>query len=125
MVIGLGFDLVEVEKIAATLQEHGSRFEKRVFTPLELEQCAQRIDRPLALAARFAAKEACLKALGTGWAAGLNFRQVEVVRAPDGRPDLVLHGAAEELAKRKGVKRIHVSLSHQPTVAGAVVILED
>ena len=124
MALGVGFDLVEVERIAKALDRTGERFERRVFTEDERSDCASRIDRVQALAARFAAKEACLKALGTGWAEGLALRQVEVVRAANGRPSIRLHGAARERAERIGVRTIHVSLTHQPGVAGAVVLLE-
>jgi len=103
---------------------HGRRFEERVYTAAELTTCSQRADRVQALASRFAAKEAFLKALGTGWARGLTFRQVEVVHGESGHPALRLAGAAAAHARRKKVKKIHVTLSHQPGLAAAVVILE-
>ena len=97
-----------------------------MFTAAERNECAGRVDRELALAARFAAKEACLKALGTGWSEGAAFLQVEVVSAGPGggAPSLRLSGAAAELARERGVRRVHVSLSHQPGIAAAAVILE-
>jgi holo-[acyl-carrier protein] synthase len=122
--VGVGIDVVEVERLNRALEAHGRRFENRVFTPGEVADCAGRADRTLALAARFAAKEACLKALGTGWAAGIGFRQIEVVRDGDGRPSLRLHGAAADRARAMGVTRCHVSLTHQASVAAAVVVLE-
>lgn len=125
MVLGLGIDVVEVDRLDRALKRHGERLERRVFTERERLDCRRRGDRVQALAARFAAKEACLKALGTGWAAGLGFRQIEVVRAASGDPRLRMHGAAAEHADRLGVKRCHVSLTHQPGVAAAVVLLED
>lgn len=124
MVVGIGMDLVEIGRIAEVLAHHGSRFERRVFTEGEVRDCEARVDRVRALAARFAAKEACLKALGTGIAEGLALRQVEVLRHPSGRPELRLSGAAEERARAMGVRRMHVSLTHQDTVAGAFVVLE-
>jgi holo-[acyl-carrier protein] synthase len=124
MILGIGVDIVEVGRMRRALKRHGQRLEQRVFTPAERSDCAGRADQDLALAARFAAKEACLKALGTGWAEGLSFRQVEVNRGRDGRPTLRLHGAAAALADRRGVTATHVSLSHQPSVAVAVVVLE-
>ena len=124
MIRGLGIDLLETGRMSSALAEHGERFAARVFTPLELEQCAARKDRVQALAARFAAKEACLKALGTGWSAGLAFRQIEVVRQQNGRPELRLHGAAAERAAELGVTSLHVSLTHQESAAAAVVILD-
>ena len=123
MVLGLGIDLMETERLATALSRTQG-FEERVFTPEEIAFCAARKDRVQALAARFAAKEACLKALGTGWSAGLGFRQVEVVRDGEGPPTLRLHGAAAERAAALGVTRIHVSLTHQPGAAAAVVVLE-
>ena len=124
MVVGVGLDLVEIERIAHVLATHGGRFERRVFTAAEVRTCDARPDRVRALAARFAAKEACLKALGTGMTEGLALRQVEVVRNANGRPELRLSGAAADRADALGVRRMHVSLTHQDTVAGAVVVLE-
>jgi holo-[acyl-carrier protein] synthase len=124
MILGLGTDLIEVARIGRSLAAHGGRFERRVFTDEEVAACDGRADRVQALAARFAAKEACLKALGTGWAEGLSLRQVEVVRAENGSPSIRLHGGAAGRAQRMGVRTIHVSMTHQPGVAGAVVLLE-
>ena len=124
MIKGLGIDLVEISRIEDALAKNAEKFEQKVFTQSELADCAPRRDRLQGLAARFAAKEACLKALGTGWSEGLSFRQVEVVRLSNGKPELRLHGASEERAKSLGVERIHVSLTHQPGVAAAVVVLE-
>ena len=123
MILGLGIDLIETARLARALARTPG-LEARVFTDGESADCAARGDRVQALAARFAAKEACLKALGTGWAAGLGFRQVEVVALAGGRPTLRLHGAAAARAASLGVTRIHVSLTHQPGAAAAVVVLE-
>ncbi|MGH7569665.1 MAG: holo-ACP synthase [Gemmatimonadales bacterium] len=124
MILGLGLDVVETATIARLLAEQGERFEERVFTPGEREECRARADRAQALAARFAAKEACLKALGTGWREGIAFLQVEVVRTEGGGPSLRLTGGAADRARARGVKQVHVSLTHQPGVAAAAVILE-
>ena len=124
MIVGLGIDLVETARLARLLDEQGERFEVRVFTVGELSDCRERKDRVQALAARFAAKEACMKALGTGWSEGVGFGQIEVVRAVNGRPELRLHGVAAERARAAGASRWHVSLTHQEGVAGAVVVLE-
>jgi holo-[acyl-carrier protein] synthase len=121
MILGVGMDLVAVERVARMLAEHGVRFEERVFGPAERADSAGRSE---ALAARFAAKEACLKALGTGWREGLAPCQIEVVRGPGGRPALHLSGAAAQRAAALRVRALHVSLSRQPGLAGAVVILE-
>jgi len=124
VIVGLGIDVVEVARLAEALKRQGDRFVERVFTEGERAACESRADRVLALAARFAAKEACLKALGTGWAEGLGFRDVEVVREGNQPPRLVLHGEAMRRAEALGVVRSYVSLTHQPGLAAAVVILE-
>jgi holo-[acyl-carrier protein] synthase len=124
VIVGIGIDVVEVVRLAEALERQGDRFVEKVFTDGERAACASRADRVLALAARFAAKEACLKALGTGWAEGLGFRDVEVVREGNHPPQLVLHGEAVRRAEALGVTRSHVSLTHQPGLAAAVVILE-
>ena len=125
MIVGLGIDIVEVRRLADALGRHGDRLVDKVFTAGERAACDPRADRLLAFAARFAAKEACLKALGTGWAEGLGFRDVEVVREGNRPPHLVFHGAAARRAEALGVVRSHVSLTHQPGTAAAVVVLED
>lgn len=124
MVVGLGIDLIETQRIEQALRRYGERFERRVYTEAERDHCRSRADRVLALAARFAAKEACLKALGTGWAGGIGFRDVELRREGSGRPRIELHGLAAQWASRRGITRIHVSLTHQPGMAAAVVVLE-
>lgn len=106
------------------LAEHGRRFRERVFTAGELEDCRERHDEAQALAARFAAKEACLKALGTGWRRGFSLRDVEVVRTDGGAPAIRLAGGAATRAKECGVRAVHVSLTHEPGLAAAAVILE-
>ena len=118
MILGIGVDVVAIERISRSLVEGDGKFEAQVFTEAERAACAGRADRAQALAARFAAKEAGLKALGTGWAQGLSFQQVEVV------DELRLNGAAAERARALGVGHMHVSLSHDLTVAAAVVVLE-
>ena len=124
MIVAIGLDIVEVGRLERALSGHGGRFETRVYTEGERAACRGRADRLQALAARFAAKEACMKALGTGWSRGVAFRQVEVVGESGQPPGLNLSGEAERLASRLGVRRIHLSLTHQPGVAAAVVILE-
>jgi holo-[acyl-carrier protein] synthase len=124
MILGIGFDLLEVARLARTLERRDGRFEERVFTVREMEDCEGRADRAQSLAARFAAKEACLKALGTGWSQGLTFQQVEVRKEEGGRPVIHLSGAARSRAAAMGVRHVHVSLTHQRGVAGAVIVLE-
>ncbi|MGH7607216.1 MAG: holo-ACP synthase [Gemmatimonadales bacterium] len=124
MVLGVGLDIVETARVARALAIHGHRFEERVYTPGELAACVARTDRAQALAGRFAAKEAFLKAMGTGWVRGVSLRQVEVVACPGGQPALQLAGGAAAQARRKQVRNVHLSLTHQPGLAAAVVILE-
>ena len=124
LILGIGLDVVAIERISRSLGEGNGRFEELVFTPAEIAACARRADRERALAARFAAKEACFKALGTGWAGGVSFRQVEVIGAEGERPDLRLSGEAEARARALGVRKAHLSLSHEVDLAAAVVVLE-
>ncbi len=122
MVVGLGIDLIEVERVGRTVERHGDRFMRRIFHPRELEQ--SRGDRVQYLAARFAVKEAAFKALGTGWAAGVRWVDVEVQNLASGQPVLLLHGAAAERARGLGAERMHVTITHTAGHAAAVVILE-
>ena len=124
MIVGIGLDVVATDRVARSLAEGNGRFEELVFTLAEREACAPRADRAQALAARFAAKEACFKALGTGWAEGVSFQQIEVVSLEGGRPELRLTGHAAEQARALGVRTVHVTLSHEHGVAAAVVVLE-
>jgi holo-[acyl-carrier protein] synthase len=125
MILGVGLDVVETAQIERLLAGHGARFADRVFTEGERRACSGRVDAAQAFAARFAAKEACFKALGIGLGYGMSFLHVEVVRANGGQPELRLTGPAAGRAQERGVRRIHVSLSHQPGIAAATVILED
>lgn len=125
MILGVGLDVVETARVAHALATYGTRFAERVYTPAELADCAERADRVEALAARFAAKEAFLKALGTGWVRGLSLRDVEVTRGNSGPPVLRLLGGAADRVAERGVRQLHLSLSHQPGLAAAIVILED
>ena len=122
MIVGIGLDIVDTERLARALAAPGG-FAERVFTSGELDACASRADRVQALAARFAAKEACLKALSVGILEG-TLREVEIVSGPTGAPQLRLAGTLEECARNRGVQHAHVSLTHEPRLAAAVVILE-
>jgi holo-[acyl-carrier protein] synthase len=124
VIVGVGLDVVEVVQLERLLTRHGDRFTRRVFTDAERRECSGRADLAQALAARFAAKEACIKALRTGLTRGVWFRQIEVLRGRDGGPTLELSGRASEIAREHGVRQIHVSFAHQPGVAAATVILE-
>jgi len=116
----VGVDLVEVGRVASALRRHGDRFLRKVFTPGELEYCAR---RPPELAARFAAKEAVAKALGTGIGA-VAWQEIEVVREPSGRPGITLHGVARTLARERGLREPLLSLSHTREHAIAFVVWE-
>ncbi len=124
MIVGTGIDLVEVERVRKMLARHGERALRRLFTPAEVEFCRQSADPAPCFAARLAAKEAALKALGTGQARGIRWRDVEVVRSgPDG-PTLRLGAAALARARHVGAARSWLSLSHERRHACALVLLE-
>ena len=125
MVIGIGTDLIEIERIESSVARFGERFLQRVFTPGEIAYCKRRKHAAESLAARFAAKEAAAKALGTGISRGVAWREFEVTRLPGQRPMLTFHGRAAELAAAMGIRRVSLSLSHSRTVSIAVVIAED
>jgi len=124
MILGIGTDLVSIDRLDRMVEAYGDRFLYRVFTRREVETAEQRATLCERLGTRFAAKEACMKALGTGWRGGVQFTQIEVRKHPTGAPELVLSGAAKERADEMGVERILVSLSHESEMAMAVVILE-
>lgn len=124
MIVGTGIDLIEVRRIADSLQRFGERFVRRIFTEDEARYCEPALNRAERYAARFAAKEAGMKALGTGWR-GVAWRDIEVRRLRSGQPTLVFSGRAAELAEKYGVKRASLSLSHTAQHAIAHVILEN
>ena len=124
MIRGVGLDVVAVARIDDLLARRGERFLDRVFTPAERAACDPRADRSRALAARFAAKEAGMKALGTGWSGGVGWRDFEVTGGAGSPPRLVLSGVAADRARELGADRVHLSLSHDGGVAVAVVVLE-
>lgn len=122
--VGLGIDLVEVSRIRGLLDRHGDRFKERTFTQAEIAYCESCAEPAIHYAARFAAKEAAAKAIGTGlWAQGVDWRQIEVVREASGKPNLQLHGAALNHAKAMGSKGSLLSLTHTQELAMAQVIL--
>jgi len=124
MIVGTGVDISEVDRIQAALKRFGDRFLRRVFTPAEIRYCMGKPNAAERLAARFAAKEAGMKAIGTGLRHGITWHDVEVLRLPGHRPVLQFHGKAAEFAARLGCKRTHLSLSHTKEQAIAYVILE-
>ena len=124
MVIGIGTDLMEIARIADSIERFGDRFLQRVFTPGEIEYCTRKKNSAESFAARFAAKEAGAKALGTGISRGVGWQELEITRNPGERPMLTLKGRAAERARDLGIKRISLSLSHSRDVALAVVAME-
>lgn len=126
MVLGTGADIIEIERIEASIGRFGQRFLERIFTPGEIAYC-QRKKRHAAesFAARFAAKEAGAKALGTGISRGISWKEIEVRREPGERPTLHLTGRAFERAATLGIRHLHLSLTHSQSFALAVVIAED
>ncbi len=124
MIVGTGVDIAETARIEQALERHGERFFKRLFTPAEIAYCEKFKNKAERLAARFAAKEAAFKALGTGWGNGVRWRDVEITHQPSGKPELLLTGRALELAKELGVTRTCVSFSHSDRYVVAQVIFE-
>ena len=124
MIVGTGIDIAEVPRIAESIQRFGDRFLRRVFTEGEIQYCESKANRVERYAVRFAAKEAAMKALGTGWSRGVRWRDIEVFRQPGSRPTIRFHGKAEEFASRLNATHVALSLSHTPEQAIASVILE-
>jgi holo-[acyl-carrier protein] synthase len=120
MIVGTGIDIAEVERIATSIERFGRRFTERVFTPAEIRYCESKANK----AERFAAKEAGMKAIGTGWSRGVRWQDIEVQRLPGGRPTVVFHGKAGEHFAQLGATRAHLSLTHTKGMAMAVVVLE-
>ena len=125
MIIGSGIDLVEIGRIQQSIDRYGSRFLDRVYTGEEQAYCQRKRSSAESFAARFAAKEAGAKALGTGISQGVSWLEIEVVREPGGRPTLRFRGRAAEIAARLGVKHAALSITHTASLAMASVVLED
>jgi holo-[acyl-carrier protein] synthase len=124
MITGIGIDVIQNERIRESIQRFGDRFLGRIYTEGEIGYCKKTANPEIHYAARFAAKEAAFKALGTGWAAGVKWKDVEVERLASGKPELHLHGEALAKATGLGAKRFFVSLTHDQLVSCAVVIFE-
>ncbi|MGA9631444.1 MAG: holo-ACP synthase [Candidatus Acidiferrales bacterium] len=124
MIVGLGLDIAEIDRIEAAIVRHGAPFLERLFTPSEVAYCESHKGKYERYAARFAAKEAAMKALGTGWSHGVRWRDIEVTREPSGKPTLRLEGVAAQIAQRMGVKNISLSITHSGNLALAEVIFE-
>jgi holo-[acyl-carrier protein] synthase len=124
VIVGTGIDIAEVPRIAATIRRFGDRFLRRIYTEGEIRYCDSKANRIERYAARYAAKEAGMKALGTGWSRGVRWRDIEVARQPGSRPTIVFHGRAAEIAEKLGGRHVSLSISHTKEEAIAHVILE-
>jgi len=124
MIVGTGIDIAEVPRIRQSIERFGARFIERIYTPGEIRYCDSKANRFERYAARFAAKEAAMKALGTGWNHGVRWRDCEVTRLPSGRPTITFHGKAAEFAAKLGAKNAALSITHTAEQAFAQVILE-
>jgi holo-[acyl-carrier protein] synthase len=123
-IIGIGLDLVKIARVRAAAERWQERFLKRVFTEAECRYCFQRASPYASLAARFAVKEAVLKALGTGWSQGVRWVDIEVLPDRTGRPQASVEGRVRSLIREVGVTNIHVTLSHDAEYAMAEAVLE-
>ena len=123
MLAGLGIDLIEVDRISEKINKE-SGFRELVFSKIEIAYCESKANKFQHYAARFAAKEACFKALGTGWIEEAHFNEVELTNDESGKPELVLLGETKKLLSAFGISNILVSISHLKTIASAVVIIE-
>jgi holo-[acyl-carrier protein] synthase len=118
-VLGIGTDIIECLRIAQMIQRHGEQFIERVYTPHEIQYCQARKQSTQHFAGRWAAKEAVLKALGTGWVRGISWRDVEVRTETSGKPTIVLKGGAKQAAEAQGISDVLISISHCRTFATA------
>jgi holo-[acyl-carrier protein] synthase len=124
MILGTGVDLAEVARIRAAVERYGRRFIERIYTPGEIAYVERKANKFERYAGRFAAKEAGMKAIGTGWKRGVRWQDFEVANLPTGRPVLRLHGEAARIAERLGVKTVQLSITHTSELGMAHVILE-
>ena len=125
MIVGTGVDLAEVLRIRASIERFGARFIERIYTPAEIAYVERKANRWERYAARFAAKEAGMKAIGTGWRHGVRWQDFEVANLPSGKPTLRLHGVAARVAEKLGVRNVSLSITHTAELGMAHVILED
>jgi holo-[acyl-carrier protein] synthase len=125
VIVGLGADIAEVKRLKSAMDRHGEAFLRRIYSAAERRYCEKFRNKEERFAGRFAAKEAAMKALGTGWRGGIRWADIEVVREKSGRPTLELHGGAKKAAEALGVKRISVTITHTKDVAFAEVIFEN
>lgn len=123
MVYGIGIDMIEVKRIEKQISA-GHRFVERIFTSREVDYCERKKNKAQNYAARFAAKEAFLKAVGTGWRKGLAFKEIEVINDELGKPEIMLYGKAKKFAEERKIVNIQISLTHLKETASAIVTLE-
>jgi holo-[acyl-carrier protein] synthase len=124
VIVGLGLDIAEIDRIAQVITRRGVAFLERVYTPGEIAYCEQHKNKFERYAGRFAAKEAAMKALGTGWRQGVRWRDIEATPEPSGKPTLRLEGVARQIADRMEVKNISLTITHSGNFALAQVIFE-
>jgi len=124
MIVGTGVDLAEVPRVRASIERFGEKFISRIFTPAEIAYVERKANKYERYAARFAAKEAGMKAIGTGWRHGVTWKDFEVANLPTGKPTLRFHGVAAEIANRLGVTNVALSITHTAELGMAHVILE-
>ena len=125
MIVGTGVDLCEVPRIRKSIERFGTKFTDRIYTPREIAYVERKANKFERYAARFAAKEAGMKAIGTGWRLGITWHDFEVTNLASGKPALALHGVAAKVAERLGVKNVSLSLTHTAELGMAFVILEN
>ncbi|MGD0545655.1 MAG: holo-ACP synthase [Candidatus Acidiferrales bacterium] len=125
MIVGLGLDIAEIDRIEAAITRHGAPILERLYTAAEAAYCESHRNKFERYAGRFAAKEAAMKALGTGWRRGVRWRDIEIIREPGGKPSIALRGAAKRIADGLGVKNISVTITHSGNLALAEVIFEN
>jgi holo-[acyl-carrier protein] synthase len=124
VIVGIGIDIAEVDRIREAIERHGRRFIDRIYTPAEIDYVERKANRFERYAARFAAKEAGMKAIGTGWKRGVRWQDFEVTNLPSGRPTLQFYGEAAKIADRMGVRNIALSITHTAAEGMAIVIVE-
>ena len=125
MIVGTGLDLAEVPRIKASIERYGEKFIRRIYTAAEIAYVERKANKFERYAARFAAKEAGMKAIGTGWRRGVTWQDFEVANLPSGKPTLRFHGVAARFAEALGVKNVSLSITHTAELGMAHVILED
>jgi holo-[acyl-carrier protein] synthase len=121
-IIGIGTDITECLRIAKMIERHGDLFINRVYTPHEINYCRRRKQVTEHFAGRWAAKEAVLKALGTGWRRGISWRDIEIVNEPGGRPSVRIHGGAKSVVEQLGITSVQITISHCHTHATAFAV---